>query len=98
MSRVSGSEPLAGDAEGLTGITANDATYPSAPGSSIEGVKIRPDRRRMKGTVFNTRNQVFGCADFVFHVADRLSARESECNRSSELSSPGADVEERFGR
>ena len=47
MSRVGGSEALAGDAEGLAGITANDSLHAASPRAAVEGVQISPDRRVM---------------------------------------------------
>ena len=44
---VCGSEPLSGDAEGLTGITANDSLHAASPRAAVEGVQISPDRRVM---------------------------------------------------
>lgn len=94
MSRVVTAEPLAGDAERLAGITANDSLHAATPRSAVECVKISPDRRVIHGTVRNTRSQDFAGRDFVFHVADRSSAWESDSNGSAELASAATDVEE----
>lgn len=94
MPGVVGAELLAGDAEGLAGVTANDSLHAATPRSAVEGVQIRPDRRVMKGTLRNTRDQELAGSDFVFHVADRLSASEGQPNGSPELSAAATDVEE----
>lgn len=92
---VSGSEPLAGHAERLAGVSANDASHLSTPRLAVEGVQIRPDRRVIQGTVRNTRCQDFAGSDFVFQVANCASAWESQSD--SEVESPGSAAQAEDG-
>src|SRR6266446_4293797 len=54
---VVGSEPLSGDAVGLAWIARSDAMNDAAPRSSVEGGKVRPDRRRSQVARLHARNQ-----------------------------------------
>lgn len=96
--RVCCPESLAGDAEGLAGVTANDSLHAAAPRATIEGVQVPPNRRVIQGTVRNTRSQDFAGSDFVFHVADRPSASaQSAMHSEVETAGAGAEAEDTFG-
>lgn len=86
---VSGAEPLAGNAERLAGVTANDATHSSAPRACIEGVEVGPNRSLVQGVVRNTRRQDCGGSDFVFHEADAASA-SAQSSMDSEVETSGS--------
>ena len=95
---IIGPEPLAGDGVGLAGDAAHKAIHRSMPRSASEGSQIRPNRRRIKPSLFHPRNQLEDCRRFVFHVADRSSRwlRDSEADIESAASS--ADAEHSEGR
>ena len=95
MAGVRGSEPLAGHAERLAGISTNDSSHLATPRAAVERVQISPDRRVIQGTVRNTRCQDFAGSDFVFHVADRASAWQSQSD--SKVESPGSTTEAEDG-
>ncbi len=85
------SEPLAGNGEGLAGITANDSRNAATPRSAIEGVEIRPYRRVIQPPFFHARCQEFGGRCFVFNAADDASS--SERHVDAEVESPGSGAE-----
>jgi predicted RNA-binding protein with PUA domain len=61
---VVGAAPLAGVAVGLAEVAARDAMNRSAPASSVERGKVRPDRHRMKASVRHARDQSCGRRGF----------------------------------
>jgi hypothetical protein len=70
---VIGAEAASGDAVGLAGVARHDAIHCATPCSSVEGGKVRPDRRRMEPPVFHARDHDAGSRDFPLHVADGAS-------------------------
>jgi len=70
---IVGAEPSPGDAVGLAGIARHDAIHCATPCSSVEGGKVRPDRRRMEPPVFHARDHDAGSRGFPLHVADGAS-------------------------
>lgn len=95
---VCGAEALPGDTEGLAGITSNDSIHAAAPASSIEGVKVAPNRRIIQGTVRNTRSQDFAGSDFVFHEYDGASApAQSVMHSEVETSCAGTEAKDSLG-
>ena len=94
MARVCGPEPLSGDAKRLARVSPNDSSHAATPRAAVEGVEISPDRRVIQGIVFNTRCQDFAGSDFVFHVADRASSRESQSDSSIESTGSATEAED----
>lgn len=75
VARVVGSLSFAGNAERLTRVAASDDIHDATPRFAVEGLKVRPDRRCIQGTVRHTRNQKAGGIGFDLHIADRASLR-----------------------
>ena len=50
-------ESLAGDADGLTRESRNDAIHDATPRAAVEGCEIVPDRRAIHGLVFHPRHE-----------------------------------------
>lgn len=94
MPRIVCSSLESGLGKGLTGISGNDTRNFPTPYAAIEGVKIRPDRSVIQGTVFNTRSQDFAGSDFVLHVADRASISDSSSDCTIKLAGACRNGEE----
>lgn len=90
--RVVGAAPLAGDAERLARVAANDAIHDSTPRAAVEGSEIRPNRRIIQGAFRHTRNQVDERAAFVFHVADCASRFARQTDAEIEPAGSGAEA------
>jgi hypothetical protein len=57
MSWITCATPLAGLAEGLTGIAGSDEMNATAPLAAVKGSQIVPDRRVSQGLVFHPRHE-----------------------------------------
>lgn len=95
---VVGAEASAGDAVGLAGISRHDAIHSPTPCSSVEGGKVRPDRRRMEPPVFHARDQDAGCRGFPLHVADGASRWLGKSDAEVESADASAEGEATPGR
>jgi hypothetical protein len=49
--------------------SGSEAIQFSAPAASVEGDKVRPDRRLIDGTLFHKRDKLRGCRSFPFDVS-----------------------------
>nr|WP_016745580.1 hypothetical protein [Rhizorhabdus wittichii] len=67
---VVGAEPASGDAVGLAGIARSDEMNAATERSSVEGSKVRPDKRRSQLSRFHARDQCRGGIGFPLHVSD----------------------------
>lgn len=96
---VVGAAALAGDAVGLAGIAGSDAMNATTPCSSVEGGKVRPDRRRSQVTRFHAVDQLCGRRGFPLHVSDATRSGHGELDAETEAACAGAEFEdvERFG-
>lgn len=84
---------LSGDAVSLAGITGSDAMNSATPRSSVEGGKVRPDRRRIQVSRFHATNQRRSCCGFPLHVSDCTRSGHGEFDSKSETACPGAELE-----
>ena len=73
VARIAFPKALAGEAERLARVAANDAIHEAAPASAVEGSQVAPDRSRMDASVRHARRQRAGRACFPLNVADRAS-------------------------
>jgi hypothetical protein len=88
------SEPVAGEAEGLAWVAASKDINASAERPSVEGDKIRPDRRDRKPARFHLGNQVCAGECFPLHVSDdaeRLAKRGSQSKLDPSISGAKAE-------
>jgi hypothetical protein len=92
MPRIVCSTTLAGEAERLARVAANDAIHDATPRLAVEGSQVRPDRRRSHGFVFHARCQDRGGECFAFNVADDAS-RSAKGKLNSEVESADAGTE-----
>jgi hypothetical protein len=67
---VGGAGSLSGDAVGLARVARSDAIHDSAPRSSVEGGKVRPDSSFSQVARRHARNQCCGGMGFPLHVSD----------------------------
>lgn len=69
------------DREVLTWESGNEAIHLAAKLLAWEGEKVRPDRRRSKGSRFHERDKLSGGSGFPLHVANGsvFDAEMSEC-------------------
>lgn len=68
------SEPAAGGAEGLAGITGSEDMNAATPRAAVEGSNIRPHRSRIHEPRFHRSNQVEAGEGFDLHMTDDASA------------------------
>jgi len=73
VARVVGSCAFTCHREGLAGISASDEIHCSTPCCSVEGFKVRPDRRWIQLLVFHARDQDRCRIGFPLHVTDGSS-------------------------
>lgn len=90
MSWVSGSEPLACGAEGLTRISRSEAIHNSTPRSAVEGAYIRPNRCFIQDFLFQASRQDFATVGFPLNEADCSSMRDRSFNTKFESPDTGA--------
>ena len=95
---VVGPEALASDGVGLAGDAAHEAIHRSTPRMASEGSEIRPNRRRIKPSLFHPRDQLDDSRRFVFHVADCSSRWLRQSEAEIESAGSGADAEHLEGR
>lgn len=95
VSRISRPTTLAGEAERLARVAANDAIHDSTPSAAVEGVQVRPHRRRIQGLLFHARCQDFDGRCFPLNVTDDTSASaKDESKPKVEPADPGAEAED----
>lgn len=85
---------LSGLAIRLAGIAGSDAMNASTPRSSVEGGKVRPDRRRSQVTRFHAVDQLRGGRCFPLHVSDATRSGHGEFDTESESSGSGAQFDD----
>lgn len=91
---VVGAAAFSRDAVRLTGISGSDAMNASAPWSSVEGGKVRPDRRWSQVTRFHARDQKCGGGGFPLHVSDAARAGHGEFDAEAEPAGTGAQFDD----
>jgi hypothetical protein len=75
---IVGTGSFAGHAVGLARITGSDAMNAATERSTVEGGKVRPDRRRSQVTRFHARSQKRGGSCVPLHVSDATRSRHGE--------------------
>jgi hypothetical protein len=97
--RAGGAEALSGDAVLLAWISGSDAMNAAEERSSVEGGKVRPDKRRSQLSRFHARDQCAGCICFPLHVSDAARSGSGKLDAEFEPSGSGAEGESvvRFG-
>lgn len=87
---------LAGEAEGLTGVSRNDEIHRSTPWSRIEGTCVTPDRSFIQPRFGSLHrfDQTPGGKEFPLHVANRANT-SAACSMDSSVqpSNAGGDTE-----
>ena len=78
VSRIVLASALAGHGEGLARPTASDAIHDSTPRRAVEGLEIRPHRRRSQDALFHARRQDFHAVGFPFNPTHSPSLRNSQ--------------------
>lgn len=91
---VVGAEPSPSDAVGLAGISGSDAMNAAAPWSSVEGGKVRPERRRSQVTRFHAVHQLRGSRGFPLHVSDATRSGHGKLDAEPEPSGSGAQFDD----
>jgi hypothetical protein len=82
---------LAGDGERLARVTRSKAIHNATPRAAVEGLEIRPNRRRVQASFFHARSQDVGGIGFDLHSTDEASSRHRHSN--AEVESPGSGAE-----
>lgn len=62
--------PLSSDGQVLAWESGNDDIHDATPLVAVEGLHVRPDRRRINGSFFHKRDQLRSGWGFPFHVTD----------------------------
>lgn len=95
---VGGSLSLSSDAVGLARVSASDAMNDATPRSSVEGGKVRPDRRGSQFTRLHARCQKRGGCGFPLHVSDAARSVSGklggEFDAEPEATSAGAEFDD----
>jgi hypothetical protein len=90
VARIGGAELLPGDAERLARVSRRDEIHDSTPASTVEGGKVRPDRRLIQNAVLHSRDQERGCGSFPLHVAHgSVVGSEGQGEPELEAADPG---------
>ncbi len=87
VARIGGTKTLAGDGEGLAGVTARDEIHSSAPRLAVEGREIVPDRSAIQGLRFHARHEAGRCKGVPLDVT-HSSVSPSQGKPESELQPP----------
>lgn len=87
---VEHSQPLSGDAVSLAWISGSDAMNAATPRSSVEGGKVRPDRRWSQIVRFHAMDQLRGSRGFPLHVSDCTRSGHGKLNSEAKPSGSGA--------
>lgn len=90
---VVGAAALSGDGVRLAGISRSDAMNEATPWSSVEGGKVRPDRRLIQGAVRHARDKVRGGIGFPLHVSDAARSGLGDADAELEPADAGAEAE-----
>lgn len=99
MAGIVSSALSAGNAEGLTGVSANEAIHESSKTVSGEGRKIAPDRARGKSPFFHATKKDAARVGFPFRHSDTLSVWDHsfKSDVQAAVSSTEGDIIESFG-
>lgn len=78
-------------APGLAREARRDDVHDSTPRSSVEGLKVIPDRRRIQPPVFHARRQDCGRKGFPFDVTHGADSRAGGSETEIDPSNPGTE-------
>jgi hypothetical protein len=92
--RIVSPTALAGVAERLARVAANDAIHDSAPRSAVEGVDIRPHRTLIHDTRSHRFDQVADGERFPLHHAHAASVSDCQLEPEVEPAASGAEAED----
>jgi hypothetical protein len=84
-------------AERLAGISGSDDIHLAAPRSAVKRFNVAPNRSRIEGAVLKTRNQLFDCRNFDFHVTDGSSLWASDSKPEVDSADSSAERQEPEG-
>jgi hypothetical protein len=90
---VEDAEALSGDAVALAGIAGSDPMNAATPWSSVEGGKVRPDRRGSQIARFHARDQKRGGCGFPLHVSDATRVGHSKLDAEADAGAAGAQFD-----
>ena len=97
VARVPLASPEAGAGEWGAGVSRQDEIHSATPGSTVEGGKIRPCRRRIQGALFHARCQNLEGRCVPFHQTDSAGSQHP-AGSEVETSDAGAETESPQGR
>lgn len=83
-------EPVTGNAVVLTRNSGSDEMNTATPRASIEGGKVRPDRRWSQVARLHTVDQLRGGRRFPLHVSDATRSGDGEADSELKGSCPSA--------
>ena len=91
---VFGALSFARRAEGLAGITGNEAVHHSSKSFAWKGFKIRPNRGSVDLPVLNTRSQYFAAEKFDLRVSERAHISDNSFESHSNAAVSGAPFQD----
>ena len=80
---------LAGEADGLTREPGSDAIHFATPRATVEGSKVRPDRRLIQAFVPHARDKDRGCIGFPLDITNGSGVRHGEAQSEFETADAG---------
>lgn len=86
---VVGPQLEAGVGVRLAGVARSDAMNDATPRSSVEGGKVRPDRRVIQCPGRHTRDKNRGGIGFPLHVSDAARVGSGDADAEFESADPG---------
>lgn len=93
VARIVRAQPVAGEREGLAGITGSDEMNAVAPRSAVEGSQIVPHRSRSQGRVRHPRHESGRGVSVPLDVTHSSIAGLCEVNAEVQSSDAGANAE-----
>jgi hypothetical protein len=94
---IVGPASLAGHAEWLAGVAANEAIHDATPRAAVEGSEIAPQRARIQAALFHARAKEAGDVGFSLNATDDASARTRQSDGEIESAVAGAEGEDTPG-
>lgn len=91
VARVARAPALAGEAEGLAGVSCHDAIHRSTPRSAAESSGICPHRTVSQDARLHLRHQCSAGEGFDLHHADRASAWNCHADGAVKSAAPCGD-------
>ena len=88
---IVGAALLSGATERLARVACDNHVDTASPASSVESLNVGPNRSRMEGSVFHTRDQDLSGSNFDFHIASCDSLWTGKFESEVESSDAGAE-------